>query len=191
MSGSRLKAVLLSLLEAPVPLFKWWCCWWQLLPTFLKLVFKMTLCFNADGKILHSGDQFQSLRNSAISHTPRLMDASGDKRSCSCFRATASESAIWLNSFRAYGFGVNQGSAKVDPLQHGPFETLKNRIKKIEYWFRKHFAVIPDFNNSNSEKLKFHLMKAFELYSLFFSNIFIIITLATYTKSPNSLENRI
>lgn len=40
----------------------------------------MTLCFNADRKILHPGDQFQSLGNSVIHHVECLMDVAGDKR---------------------------------------------------------------------------------------------------------------
>lgn len=62
---------LLFILYTPVPFFRWlwnFCSWWPLLLTFLKVVFKMTLCFNVDRKILHPGDQFQSLRNSIISH---------------------------------------------------------------------------------------------------------------------------
>lgn len=49
----------------------------------------MALCFNADRKILHPGDQFQSLGNSAIHHVESLMDVAGDTRARAVSRPRA------------------------------------------------------------------------------------------------------
>lgn len=100
-------------------------CWWQLLLTFLKLVFKMTLYIYADRKILHSGDQLLSL-GTVQSIMCILMDVSGNKHS---FKATDLESKIWLSSFKVSGFEANEGSAAF--LLDRVHETVKQKLRTV------------------------------------------------------------
>lgn len=75
------------------------------------------------------------------------------------------------------------------PLLHGSFETPEYQVKRIEYWFRKHFQVTDYFSNSHDEKMKCNdsiLALSITLFKYLYND-----NLATYVKLTNSLKSTV